>query len=192
MRPARTVLAATAAGLCLTLAACGQPAAMPVGAQQPGSADVASQDRAVTWADGYCGAVSELVRSLSSMPSIDPSTPQRATKTSSAVLSSMIGGLDSTLSGLGALGPSPVPGGDKVRSDAIATFTGIRDSAAKAKKQVDQPSTDPAELKQALAGADAPLDQISKVKFLAGLDAVPALGVASRQAPSCAPLTTNP
>jgi len=73
-----------------------------------------------------------------------------------------------------------VPGGDKVRSDAIATFTasGQRGDARSSR----QPSTDPAELKQALAGADAPLEQISKVKFLAGLDAVPALGVARRQA----------
>lgn len=193
MRPA-TVLAATVTGLCLslTLAGCGQPSAVPTGGQQPEAAAVAPENQAVSWVEGYCGSVSELVRSLSTMPAIDPSTPQRATRTSSALLAAVISGLDNTLAGLGGLGPSPLAGGDKVRSDAVAEFTGIRDSAAAAKKQVDEPSSDPAKIKQALAGAGAQLDRISKIKFLSGLDSVPELSAASELAPTCGQLAEVP
>jgi hypothetical protein len=181
-------------GLCLslTLAGCGQASKVPAGGQQPEAAAAIPENQAVSWAEGYCGSVSELVRSLSTMPAIDPSTPQRATRTSSALLAAVISGLDSTLAGLGGLGPSPIAGGDQVRRDAVAEFTAIRDSAAEAKKQVDTPSSDPAKIKQALAGASAQLDKISKIKFLAGLDSVPALSAAARLAPTCSQLAPTP
>jgi hypothetical protein len=187
VRPARTVLAAAAGGLCLLMGACGQPGAVPAGGQEPGSgaSAVPAVNAPVTWADGYCGAVSELVKSLSTMPSIDPSSPQQATRTSSDLLDAVVAGLNRTLDGLSGLGPSPVPGGDQVRADAVTSFTGLRDSATAAKARIDERSSDPAEIKGALAGAGAQLDAIAKIKFLAPLDAVPALADAARQAPSC-------
>jgi hypothetical protein len=191
VRPPKPVLAALALGLCLLLAACGQPGrAQPV-AQQPGFAIEGSQDSAAQWADGYCGAVAQLVQTLSTMPSVDPRTPDQASRTSSELLGSIIGGLDRTLSGLTGLGPSPAAGADTVRRDAIATFSGIRSRTASAKKRIDEASADPHATRHALAGASAQLDEISKVDLLQGIDSVPVLAAASKRAPACDPLTAN-
>ena len=191
MRLRKTVLAAIALGLCLSLAACGQPRRVQPGAQQPGSATETTQDPAAQWADDYCGAVVQLVQTLSTMPAVDPRTPQQASRTSSELLGSVIGGLDRTLSGLNGLGPSPAIGGDTVRRDAIATFSGIRSRAASAKQRIDTASADVNATRQALAGAAAPLDEISKVDLLQGIDSVPVLAAASKRAPACEPLTAN-
>jgi hypothetical protein len=182
LRPRNTVLAALALGLAVTVAACGQ--------QQAGlqSAARESNDPAAGWADQYCGAVVQLVQTLSTMPSVDPSTPQQASRTSSAVLGSIIDGLDRTLSGLNGLGPSPVAGGDAVRYDAIGTFSGLRSRAAAAKDRLDTSANDTAAAQQALLGASAPLDELSKLDMLPGIGSIPELAAASERALACEPL----
>jgi hypothetical protein len=192
VRPRKPVLAAIALGLCLfsglSLTGCGQPARVQSGSQQPGTVN----DPVVHWADDYCGAVVQLVETLSTMPSVDPSTPRQASRTSSDLLGSVIGGLDRTLSGLAGLGPSPVPGGEAVRADAITTFKGIRSRAVAAKARIDAASVDDTgATRQALAGAGAPLDEISKLNLLSGIDSVPELAAASKRALSCEPLTAK-
>lgn len=188
MRPRNTVLAALALGLAVILAACGQqqaglrPAARESGGQN---------DPAAGWADQYCGAVVQLVQTLSTMPPVDPSTPLRASRTSSELLGSIIGGLDRTLSGLNNLGPSPVAGGDAVRFDAIGTFSGLRSRAAAAKDRLDTSTNDTAETQQALLGASAPLDEISKLDLLQGIGSIPELAAASKRAPACEPLAVK-
>jgi hypothetical protein len=170
----------------LFLAACGQQARLQAAAQRPEPSDPAAG-----WADGYCGAVVQLIQTLSTMPSVDSSTPQRASRTSSELLGSVVDGLDRTLSGLTALGPSPVAGGDAVRHDAIGTFTGIRSRAAIAKQQLDATAADPAATQQALAGASVPLNEISKIDMLQGMNSIPELATASKRALACDSLTTQ-
>lgn len=190
MRPRKSALAAIALGLCLvgglSLTGCGQQARLQPGAQQPGQVN----DPAALWADDYCGAVVQLVQTLSTMPSVDPSTSEQATRTSSDLLGSVVGGLDRTLSGLSGLRPSPASGGEAVRADAIETFSGIRSRAVAAKERIDAASVNDTEAtRQALAGASAPLDEISKLNLLAGIDSVPELAAASKRALSCEPLS---
>ncbi|MDT7729162.1 MAG: hypothetical protein QOI21_5738 [Actinomycetota bacterium] len=192
MRPRKPVLAAIALGLGLVcglfLTGCGQQAKLQPGAEQPGTVN----DPAAHWAEDYCGAVVQLVQTLATMPSVDPSTPQQASRTSSDLLGSVIDGLDRTLSGLAALGPSPASGGDAVRADATRTFSGIRSRAATAKERIDAVSVDDTEAtRQALVGASAPLDEISKLNLLSGIDSVPELAAASKRALSCEPLTAK-
>jgi hypothetical protein len=159
-----------------------------------------AQDPAANWADAYCGAVVQLVQTLSTMPVVDPSTPQQAARTSSQLLGSVISGLDRTLSGLHGLSSSPVAGGDQVRDGAIATFARIRSHAAAAKVRIDTASNGTASngtasngtaLRQAIGGAGVPLTEISKVGLLEGFDALPALAAASKRAPNCQPLTSK-
>jgi hypothetical protein len=175
----------------LSLIGCGQAARVQTRAQQQAPADSASEDPAAQWADGYCGAVVQLVQALSTMPVVDPSSPRQASRTSSELLGSVIGGLDGTLAGLHGLGASPVAGGDKVRDDAITTFSGIRSRAAKARDRIDVASNDTSASRAALGGASAPLAEISKVNLLEGFDSLPALAAASKRAPNCEPLTSK-
>jgi hypothetical protein len=135
--------------------------------------------------------VVQLVQALSTMPVVDTSSAQHASRTSSELLGSVIGGLDRTLSGLHGLGPSPVVGGDKVRDDAITTFSDIRSRAVKARDRIDAALNDTSASRAALGGASAPLGEISKVNLLEGFDSVPALAAASKRALNCEPLTSN-
>lgn len=189
MRPRRTVLAAMAIGLGLGLAACGQPGMITPAAQPPaeGGGNVPGQ-ASVRWADDYCTAVGGLVQALTTMPTVDPTTPQRASRTSGELLGTMVSGLDGAARDLARLGPSPVPGGDKVREDAVARFTGIRDRAEDAKKRLERASDDPEESKQALGRVSASVDELAKLNLLEGFDAVPGLANASTQAAACRPL----
>jgi hypothetical protein len=175
----------------LSLAGCGQPARLKTAAQQEDSASPVAQDPAANWADAYCGAVVQLVQTLSTMPVVDPSTPQQAARTSSELLGSVISGLDRTVSGLHGLSSSPVAGGDQVRDNAIAAFDRIRSRAVAAKVRIDAASNDTTALRQAIGGAGVPLTEISKVDLLQGFDALPALTAASKRAANCEPLTSK-
>lgn len=201
MRPRMTVLAAMTMALGLGLAGCGQqgrdgadtvpPAAQP-GAHDKGpgltAAEVRREDATTVWADQYCGAVSEVVESFSTMPRIDPSSPQRTSRTSSELLGVMIGGLDRTLDGLDRLGDAPVSAADGIRSRAIATYTGIRDRAVGAKQQLDAAKGEE-QSKAAISAVRAPLEDIGRLNLLAGFDDVPTLKKAAVRAPACRELT---
>ncbi|WP_307831910.1 hypothetical protein [Prauserella cavernicola] len=152
--------------------------------------EVRHEDATTAWAGGYCGAVSELVRSFSEMPSIDPSTPQEASRTSSELLGSMIGGLDRTLDGLDRLARAPVADGDRIKEQAVTAYTNIRDRAVGAKQQLDAATTEEAS-RAAIGSVRAPLDEIGRISLLDGFDAVPELKEASLKAPQCTELTDS-
>jgi hypothetical protein len=202
VRPRKTVLAAIATGVALTLAACGQPPSRVSPAAQSGGesgadgpgitkSEAQRMDVVTNWADGYCTAESQIVQTLSTMPVVDPSSQARAFTTSSALLGSLIGGIDQTVRNLQALPPSPVAGGDTVRTNAIATYTGIRDRTAAAKQRLDTTGPNSSESKDALGDASAPLNEVSKVNLLAGFDSVPELAGAVERAPTCSQLTAH-
>ncbi|EHR63521.1 hypothetical protein [Saccharomonospora cyanea] len=159
-----------------------QQAASRSGEASPG------EDRAVTWANDYCGAVSELVRSVSEMPIIDASSPRRASETSGELLKVMVGGLDRTLDRLDNLGAPPVDGAERVRRDAVATYADIREHAQAALSELSA-AEGPEASRDAVSSVRKPLDDLGGVDLLAGFDTVPALQEASRQAPACRTLT---
>ncbi|MEU6643289.1 hypothetical protein ABZ863_12145 [Saccharomonospora sp. NPDC046836] len=198
MRPRMTVLAAVVTAFGLGLAGCGQQSRAPQSAEQtpqpPGPAVSEQQlqrtDAIAAWASGYCGAVSELVRSFSTMPSIDPSTPQRATRTSSELLGVMIGGIDRTLDELDRLGRAPMADAEDLKARAVATYTDIRDRAIGAKELLDTATT-PEASTAAIGSVRAPLEDLGRLNLLDGFDAQPELQEASLRAPECRQLTDS-
>jgi hypothetical protein len=200
VRPRKTVLAALATGLCLSIGGCGQqPSTVQPGAQPGGEAEgpgvtkseAERLDAAAHWADGYCVAVSELVKTLSTMPVVDPSSEKRAFASSSQLLGSLAGGLDHTLTNLKNLPTSPVVGGDGVRETAIGKYTGVRDRTLAAKQRLDATGPNSPQSKEALTAASGPLDEISKLNLLDGFDSVPELAGAGDRAPTCRQLTEH-
>jgi len=99
MRLRSTVFAALTTTITVGLAGCGQQAAVQSPERDQGlsvTTVVPRSDPAASWAEGYCGAVTHLIRALAVLPSVDPSTPQRASRTAGDLLSSVVGGLVST------------------------------------------------------------------------------------------------
>ncbi|KZB83309.1 hypothetical protein [Amycolatopsis regifaucium] len=193
MRPRFTVLAALATGIGLGLAGCGHQPAVTSHARQEGLATVsASQaDPASAWAEGYCAASGGLVRTLATLPSVNPSTPQLATQTSGELMASVVEGLNRTSSALGKLGPSPVAGGDASRNAAIAQLNGIRARADDVRRRLDS-STDPEAAKTALRDARTTLDELDRLDLLRGLNDVPQLAAAASRIPGCQDLVKRP
>lgn len=195
MRPGKIGVLAVTTGLLVGLVACGRPPARTdaISAGGPGlsQSGVERQDAVTGWADSYCTAVGSLVDDLARMPAVDPSTPRRAVRTSSDVLDTVIGGLDKSVDGLRALPPSPVPEGDSVRSDTITRLTGVRDRAAEAKKRLDDAGDAPQIDQATLGAARGPLDEVSGIDLLAGLNSVPELQTAAAHAPVCRQLSAR-
>jgi hypothetical protein len=195
VRPRSTVLAALTTTITIGLAGCGQQAAPQSPARDQGlsvTTVVPQADPAARWADGYCAAVSSLIRTLASLPVVDPSTPQQASRTSSDLLSSVVGGLDQSLAGLNALGAPPVPAADGGRKDVIGQFAEIRTQAENARQRIDAVRGDASATKEALGEARATLDRIDALDYLRGLKDVPALEAAQQRAPSCRQLDAPP
>ncbi|AUI62183.1 hypothetical protein [Amycolatopsis sp. BJA-103] len=193
MRPRFTVLAALATGIGLGLAGCGQQPAVTSHARQEGLATVsASQaDPTSAWAEGYCGAAGGLVRTLATLPSVDPSTPQQASRTSSELMVSVVEGLNRTSSALKGLGPSPIAGGDASRAAAVAQLDGIRVRADDVRHRLDS-SADAEATKTALRDARTSLDELDRLDLLRGLNDVPQLASASSRIPVCQELVKQP
>ncbi|MFB9688441.1 hypothetical protein [Amycolatopsis plumensis] len=188
MRQRSTVFAALITTIAIGLTGCGQPVAEqtpPRDRDLPASTVVPPADPAVSWAAGYCDAVTHLVRALAALPAVDPSTPQKASRTSSDLLSSVVGGLDESLAGLNALGAPPSPSADTGRKDVIAQFAGIRAEAENARRRIEAARGNAAATKDALGQARATLDRIDALDYLKGLKDVPALAAAEQRAPAC-------
>ena len=186
MRQRSTVFAALTTTIALGLAGCGQPSAVPPPDQDPPVMTVVPQaDPAARWAGGYCDAVTHLVRALAALPAVDPSTPQKASRTSSDLLSSVVGGLDQSLAGLNALGTPPVPSADNGRRDVIGQFAEIRAEAENARRRIEAARGNAAATKEVLGQARATLDRIDELDYLKGLKDVPALAAAEQRAPAC-------
>lgn len=188
MRQRSTVFAALTTTIALGLAGCAQPSPVqspPRDQDLSVSTVVPQADSAARWAAGYCDAVTHLVHTLAVLPTVDPSTPQQASRTSSDLLSSVVGGLDQSLAGLNALGAPPVPSADGGRKDVIEQFAEIRAQAETARRRIEAVRGDAAATKEALGEARATLDRIDALDYLKGLKDVPALAAAEQRAPAC-------
>jgi hypothetical protein len=194
VRPRSIVFAALTTTITIGLVGCGQQSA-PTPAREQGlsvTTVVPRTDPAARWADGYCGAVTHLVRALADLPSVDPSTPQQASRTAGDLLTSVVGGLDQSLAGLTALGAPPVPGADAGRKDVIGQFTDIRAQAESARRRIDSVRGDATATKDALGEARTALDRIDALDYLEGVKGVPALEAAEQRAPGCRELGQPP
>lgn len=186
MRQRSTVFAALTTTIAIGLAGCGQPATEPPPDPDPPVTTIVPQaDPAQSWAAGYCDAVTHLVRALAELPAVDPSTPQKASRTSSDLLSSVVGGLDQSLAGLNALGAPPMPSADRGRKEVIGQFTEIRAEAESARRRIEAARGNAAATKDALGQARATLDRIDALDYLKGLKDVPALAAAEQRTPAC-------
>jgi hypothetical protein len=195
VRPRSTVFAALTTTITIGLAGCGQQAATQAPARDQGlsvTTVVPQADPAARWVDAYCGAVTHLVRALASLPAVDPSTPQQASRTAGNLLSSVVGGLDQSLAGLNALGAPPLPSADNGRKDVIGQFAEIREQAENARERIDAVRGDAAATKAALGEASATLDRIDALDYRKGLEDIPALEAAEQRAPSCRQLDQPP
>ncbi|MGW3965711.1 hypothetical protein ACWED2_38230 [Amycolatopsis sp. NPDC005003] len=188
MRLRPTVFAALTTTIAIGLAGCGQPSEVPAPPREqdlPATTAAPQADPAVSWAGGYCDAVTHLVRALAALPAVDPSTPQKASRTSSDLLSSVVGGLDQSLAGLKAIGAPPMPSADSGRKDVIGQFAEIRAEAENARRRIEAARGNSAATKDALGQAKATLDRIDALDYLKGLKDVPALAAAEQRAPAC-------
>jgi predicted small lipoprotein YifL len=188
VRQRLTVFAALTTTIAIGLAGCGQPSAVespPRDQDLPATSVVPQADPATRWAGDYCDAVTHLVRTLATLPAVDPSTPQKASRTSSDLLSSVVGGLDQSLAGLNALGAPPVPSADGGREAVIRQFAEIRAQAESARVRIEHVRGDAAATKEALGQARAALDRIDALDYLKGLKDIPALAAAEQRAPAC-------
>ncbi|HWD07275.1 MAG TPA: hypothetical protein VG674_33030 [Amycolatopsis sp.] len=186
-----TVLAALVTGLGIGLVGCGQQP--PVSQTQAGGhvGTASPADPAARWADGYCTAVTHLVRTLAGLPTIDPSTPAHASRSSSRLLSSVVDGIDQTVAELDRVGPPPVAGGDKARTDLLDEFSSVRSRADSARERLDT-ATDAATTERALGDARSTLDDVANLDLLQALNATPALAAAGKRAPGCQQLVVPP
>ncbi|WP_027928375.1 hypothetical protein [Amycolatopsis benzoatilytica] len=192
MRPRWTGLAALALGIGIGLAGCGQPPPSAAQVRPGGRADTAvPSDPAARWADGYCGAVTHLVRALATLPVIDPSSPAQAARTSSRLLASASDGIRQTVGKLEQVGPAPVSGGEPARTALLGQFTSARQQADQVRGRLDAAATSGA-TKAALSDAQAVIDQLSRLDVLQGLNATPALAAAGKRAPDCQLLVVPP
>ncbi len=193
MRPRSTVFAALITGIGLGLAGCGQQPAVTSHARQEGLATVSpsAADPASAFAEGYCGAVSGFVRTLATLPSVDPSTPRQASRTSSDLMAAVAEGLSRTTAALGKLGPSPVAGGDASRAAAVTQLDDIRSRADDVRHRLDS-SADSETTKTALRDARTSLDELDRLDLLRGLNDVPQLVAASSRIPLCQDLVRQP
>jgi hypothetical protein len=198
VRPRLSVLAALATGIGIGLAGCGQQPPVSPQARQGGQADTSSQsgtssraDPAAGWADGYCGAVTHLVRTLSNLPTVDPTSPQQASLTSSRLLASVVGGIDETVAGLDRLGPPPLAGDEQARGELLHDFASVRQRADEVRRRIDS-ARDTDATRAALGDARSTLDDVAKLDLLKALDATPELSAAGKRAPGCQQLVVPP
>ncbi|KZB83621.1 hypothetical protein [Amycolatopsis regifaucium] len=129
-----------AAGIVMILAACAPdpaPQAAPAPAPVTSSSAVADSAAAVTWMNGFCGAVKDFVDGNNKMPSGGGETIEAIKKSTSAQLGHYATILAKTVDGLSALPAAPVPAGETAKQDFLAKYTAARDKTVKAKADLD-------------------------------------------------------
>ncbi len=192
MRSARTLLLAAVATTAVALTGCsatvtGSPAPTGGSSAVGSSAQAATTDDPVAWADKVCGSLLPFVEASTTEPKIDQNNPAATVKALSDYLGKAVSSIDQSLAGLDAAGPAPVADGDAVVTRLKETLTTVRTSFDKAKTAIDK--VDPnnlTELATALPEALAPLQDLNNIQNpTADLKTNPALEAAAAKAPNC-------
>ncbi|MBA0127377.1 hypothetical protein H0B56_17665 [Haloechinothrix sp. YIM 98757] len=164
--------------------------------QQAAESDGGTQDsRATEWADSYCSATLRLVHAVSTSPQVDPSSPERASKTSMDMLTTVSEGLRQAERELDGLAPAPIRGADEVLERTKGEFSELRDRSESARNRLaatrQREEPDVAETRSALDVTSNVLDEVGEVNLLGGMEEIPEFVEASRSARSCAELLSS-
>lgn len=152
-------------------------------------AGAASGD-AVAWTNNVCGALTTFTKVASKPPQLDNSSVQASVQSLSTYLGQVTAALDSTITDLKGVGPSPAAGGDEAVAKLSAALTQYRTAFQKAKTNLDQSHPMDSE---SLQTALAPIQDIKNLPNPAdGLQASPELESAALQAPNCRSFMTPP
>ncbi|WP_214367442.1 hypothetical protein [Pseudonocardia sp. H11422] len=164
----------------------GSPAADPAPAptEGPGSDPVA-------WADRVCGSLLTFTRPALNEPDFNATSDLPGIKkVLSDYLGTIVTGIQQSRTELGAVGRSPVTGGDEAttRMDGVLRQLELDISAAKSKVDAADPN-DPAAFQAALTDAETTLNEITAPDALADLGALPRLDKAAERSANCQQLT---
>jgi len=184
--PRPALLLPALAALVVGIAGC--TSAVPGAAAPAGQAPATAAGDPVQWVDGVCGALLPFVKTAGTPPQLNTaSDPTALAKGISDYLGQGATAADSAISGIAAVGPSPVAGGDDVITRLTQTLTTFRTSFQDAKTQVDAVDTsNPQTLRTELPKAVAPLEQLATMPDpTVDLQTSPELERASAQAPNC-------
>ena len=192
-RSIRTALIAAGTVTVMLVAGCSTTVsgtAAPAGAAS--SAGAAATGDPVTWINGVCGSLLGFVKTVSSPPAIDSSSPEKAVKGLSTYLGSAVTAIDKATTDIKAAGPSPVAGGDQAITTITDTLGKFRTSFQSAKTKID--AVNPSDLSQvatALPEALTPLQDLSNLPNTTDFNSTPELDKAAQQAPNCQALSTS-
>ena len=181
-------LAAILLGSACTTVVTGSPAADPAPAptEGPGSDPVA-------WTDRVCAAMLAFTSPAMKQPSFGSSPDlQSIQKTLSDYLGTIVAGLQQGSTQLGAVGRSPVAGGDDAVTSIKDELGRLERDISAAKAKVDQANpADPAGFQAALADAEATLNAIATPDALSDLSNLPRLQRAAERSASCQQLSAQ-
>ncbi|MEU3628837.1 hypothetical protein BS329_01520 [Amycolatopsis coloradensis] len=180
-----------AAGIALVamvLAGCA-PDPAPQAAPAAPSPSVADSAAAVTWMNGFCGAVKDFVDGNNKMPSASGETVEAIKKSTSDQLGHYAAILAKTVDDLNALPASPVPAGEAAKQDFLGKYTSARDKTVKAKTGLDAAGkNDTAAQGRAVEGLiAAQKDTHSALDPVAAVLGAPELKTAAATAERCRP-----
>ncbi|GLW95525.1 hypothetical protein [Actinokineospora globicatena] len=127
----------------------------------------------VAWADRFCAVVADTAVVLATpLPDIDLADPDAARAALAAYLAAVTDGLSRAVSGIDALAPSPMTGGDRAAHVAADTYRGLRAPLDEARTVLDDNAT--AHVLAEVAGEVAPevaaLDLADPLAGTAGSD----------------------
>ncbi|HLU59476.1 MAG TPA: hypothetical protein VKZ81_28785 [Pseudonocardia sp.] len=172
-------ISCTVAALAALAVACGGPAG--------------PSEEAVAWTNRVCDALSGFTRAATTGPQIDPADPVAAVQELDRYLAATSEELQRSLTALGAVGGSPVDGGDAYVARLEEALRGIRSGFDTAREQLAAVDVSNAEqLATAVPGAMAPLQELRNLPSpTEGLRDTEELGAASEQAEQCRALRSS-
>ncbi len=175
-----------------------QPPAKPA-AQQPAPAPAqpAVSPEGVKWVDQLCGNVGSFAAAQQQQGSaIDKSNTETFKSSSLAQIDSSTKTADETLKGLTDMGPSPIPGADKVNDTFKGGFVQVRDVLNGAKSKAEQVDTSNEQaFTSGMVGVQQELKKGESINFdaqFAEFDKNQELNAAANQAPACKALMAPP
>lgn len=186
--PAGLLGAAGIALAAMVLAGCA-PDPAPQAAPAAPSPSVADSAAAVTWMNGFCGAVKDFIDGNNKMPSASGETVEAIKKSTSDQLGHYAAILTKTVDGLSALPASPVPAGEAAKQEFLGKYTSARDKTVKAKTDLDAAGkNDTAAQGRAVEGLiAAQKDTHSALDPVAAVLGAPELKTAAATAERCRP-----
>lgn len=144
---------------------------------------------AVAWVDGFCKAINGFVAGNNDLPEpAEGDTVEAIQRSTSTQLEGFVAVLDQAIAALAAVPEAPGPVAETAVRTATDNYTAARETAAKAKTELDAAAPDDIEAQnRAVDGLLAAQEQAHRsLDPLAPLAGAPELAEASAKAPNCA------